>query len=114
MRRLLLLTRHYPPAVSGGIRRPYLLARVLRDLGVEVRVIAPSLPEGEPGLAVPHPNRDPTSDPGAARPSIRSIARDLLLWPDPISAGVSVPRTPAFQTAGSPNGCSPRLLNPFT
>ena len=83
MKRLLLFTRHYPPAVSGGIRRPYLLANALRDLGVEVRVIAPSLPEGEPGLAVPHPNRDPVGDAGPAPPSLRGLARDLLLWPDP-------------------------------
>lgn len=83
MRRLLLLTRHYPPAVSGGIRRPYLLAHALRRLGVDVRVIAPSLPEGEPGLAVPHPNRDPSGDAAPARPSLRGVARDLLLWPDP-------------------------------
>jgi glycosyltransferase involved in cell wall biosynthesis len=83
LKRLLLLTRHYPPAVSGGIRRPYLLASALRGLGVEVRVIAPSLPGGEPGLAVPHPNRDPSGDAGPARPSLRGLARDLLLWPDP-------------------------------
>jgi len=83
VKRLLLLTRHYPPAVSGGIRRPCLLANALRALGVEVRVLAPSLPEGEPGLAVPHPNRDPSGDAGPARPSLRGLARDLLLWPDP-------------------------------
>lgn len=83
MKRILLLTRHFPPAVSGGIRRPYLLANALRALGVEVRVIAPSLPEGEPGLAVPHPNRDPSGDSGPARPSLRGLTRDLLLWPDP-------------------------------
>lgn len=83
MKRLLLLTRHYPPAVSGGIRRPYLLAHALRTLGVDVRVIAPSLPTGEPGLAVAHPNRDPSRDAEPARLSLRGIARDVLLWPDP-------------------------------
>ncbi|MDP3458103.1 MAG: glycosyltransferase [Hyphomonas sp.] len=83
MKRLLLLTRHYPSAVSGGVRRPYLLAAALRRKGVDVRIVAPSLPEGEPGLAVPHPNRDPSDDTGPARPSLRGIARDLLLWPDP-------------------------------
>ena len=83
MTRLLLLTRHYPPAVSGGARRPFLLARALRAAGVEVRVCAPSLPEGEPGWAVPHPNRDPGTADASAGFSVRSLARDLLLWPDP-------------------------------
>ncbi|GAM97922.1 TPR/glycosyl transferase domain protein [alpha proteobacterium U9-1i] len=80
--RLLLITRHYPPAVSGGAKRPFLLAQALRKLGAEVFVIAPSLPEGEPGLAVPHPNRDPSGAPAAA-PTLRDVARDWLLWPDP-------------------------------
>jgi len=83
LKRLLLLTRHYPPAVSGGIRRPFLLAQALRGLGVEVRVVAPSLPEGEPGLAVRHPNRDPSVEVGPERLSLQGFARDLLFWPDP-------------------------------
>lgn len=83
MTKILLLTRHYPPAVSGGAKRPYLLAQALRSAGAEVRVCAPSLPEGEPGWAIPHPNRDPPTTPGPARLSWRALARDLLLWPDP-------------------------------
>lgn len=81
--RILLLTRHYPPAVSGGAKRPYLLAKALRSFGAEVRICAPSIPEGEPGWAVPHANRDPSQAP--RRPSLgpRGIARELLLWPDP-------------------------------
>jgi len=110
VKRLLLLTRHYPPAVSGGIRRPYLLANALRSLGVEVRVIAPSLPEGERGLAVPHPNRDPSGYAGPARPSFRGIARDLFLWPDPdilwcqraADAGIADGWTPDWVLSTSP------------
>ncbi len=81
--RILLLTRHYPPAVSGGAKRPYLLARALRGAGAEVRVCAPSLPDGEPGWAVPHTNRDPSLASGKPRPGLRELARDILLWPDP-------------------------------
>jgi len=81
--RILLLTRHYPPAVSGGAKRPYLLAKALRSAGAEVRVCAPSLPEGEPGWAVPHANRDPSQAAGKPRRGARDLAREILLWPDP-------------------------------
>lgn len=81
--RIILLTRHYPPAISGGARRPARLAYALRQAGNDVRICAPSLPEGEPGWSVPHANRDP---PISTRPrgfDLRDVARDLLLWPDP-------------------------------
>lgn len=85
-RRLLLVARHYPPAVSGGARRPLLFAQALRAADIDVDVVAPSLPPGEPGLAVPHPNRDP-SGASAAPPgvgdSLRNGLRELVLWPDP-------------------------------
>lgn len=80
--RLLLITRHYPPAVSGGAKRPSSLARALRKHGAEVFVVAPSLPDGEPGIAVPHPNRDPSGAASSA-PSLRDLGREWLLWPDP-------------------------------
>ncbi|MBA3067806.1 MAG: glycosyltransferase family 4 protein [Hyphomonas sp.] len=83
MKTLLILARHYPPAISGGARRPFLLAAALRRLGVEVRVCAPSLPEGEPGWAVPHANRDPSTAPAQGGFNLRAVARDWLLWPDP-------------------------------
>jgi glycosyltransferase involved in cell wall biosynthesis len=81
--KLLLLTRHYPPAISGGARRPFLLARALREIGVEVRVCAPSLPEGEPGWAVPHAHRDPSTTDMPRDFTLAGVGRDLLLWPDP-------------------------------
>lgn len=81
--RVLLLSRHYPPAVSGGAKRPFLLAEALREAGVDVRVCAPSLPPGEAGWAVPHPNRDPSTTTAPPKFSLRALARDLLLWPDP-------------------------------
>ena len=80
--RVLLLTRHYPPAISGGARRPFLFATALREAGVHVDVVAPSLPPGEPGCAVPHPHRDPTGA-ASAPATLRDVAREALLWPDP-------------------------------
>jgi glycosyltransferase involved in cell wall biosynthesis len=84
---IVLLARHYPPAVSGGARRPRLLVEELRKLGVRVFVVAPSLPQGESGelgIEVPHPNRDPPTSTGyEKRRSIRDHLRELLLWPDP-------------------------------
>lgn len=87
MTSILLLARHYPPAVSGGARRPGLLVEALRELGAQVFVVAPSLPSGDDGslgLVVPHPNRDPSTAP-AHRPcrSLKDHARESLLWPDP-------------------------------
>lgn len=81
--RVVLIARHYPPAVSGGAKRPWLLAKAMREQGVDVRVCAPSLPDGEPGWAVPHPNRDPPVAGKPGKPNLRGLARELLLWPDP-------------------------------
>lgn len=87
MTSILLLARHYPPAVSGGARRPGLLVEALRDLGAQVFVVAPSLPAAEVGrfgLAVPHPNRDPSTAPEQRLGrSLKDLAREWLLWPDP-------------------------------
>ncbi|WP_421790266.1 glycosyltransferase [Hyphobacterium sp.] len=80
--KILVLSRHFPPAVSGGARRPYLWAKGLMEAGNEVFVIAPDMLEGVDGKAVPHPFRDPpTGVPGPK--TLRDHARDLLLWPDP-------------------------------
>jgi glycosyltransferase involved in cell wall biosynthesis len=81
--RILLIARHYPPAVSGGAKRPFLLAQALRAAGADVRVAAPSLPEGEPGWAVPHPHRDPVTANVTPRYDRHELVRDLTLWPDP-------------------------------
>lgn len=81
---ILILARHFPPLVSGGARRPYLLSLALAELGCDVRVVAPALPEGVRGLAVPHPYPEPSdATPDRAKRGARDLARDLLLWPDP-------------------------------
>ncbi|NNU14791.1 glycosyltransferase [Parvularcula sp. ZS-1/3] len=83
--RILIFTRHYPPLLSGGARRPFLLAQGLRAAGADVRIVAPALPEGEPGLALGHPVLKPTaaSETGHAAPSLRARMRLALLVPDP-------------------------------
>ncbi|GJL95602.1 MAG: hypothetical protein DHS20C05_20070 [Hyphococcus sp.] len=69
--------------MSGGARRPFLLAHALRDAGASVFVVAPSLPDGEDGCAVSHPNRDPSAQISPRKKNLRDFSRDWLLWPDP-------------------------------
>ncbi len=88
---ILLITRHYPPEVSGGARRPYLLTKALREAGHRVSIVAPFVPPGEKDFIVvkhpvPHINIDQdikkTSIPQRPTP-VRNFLRQWLLWPDP-------------------------------
>ena len=89
---ILLLVRHYPPEVSGGARRPYLLTKALRKRGVRVTVAAPfDQPDDEDHLCVPHPVYG-TAPPDfeaqdearrRRKTPIRDFLRLWLLWPDP-------------------------------
>lgn len=87
-RTLLLLTRHYPPVVSGGARRPFLLARGLRARGWRVIVVSPEAPEDEPDwVEVSHyaarPAQESAGDgPAPAEPGWRTALRRLVYWPD--------------------------------
>jgi len=78
--RFLFVCRHFPPAVSGGARRPFLLARALRDLGHEVCVLAPQPCDGVNVVVVPHPAIDPSDGPPGS--PVRAAMRACLL-PDP-------------------------------
>ena len=79
---ILYLARHMPPAVSGGARRSWLLAKALRDEGARVIIISPDKVEGFEGAACPHPHRDPPTV--EQRPkTLRDHTRDWLFWPDP-------------------------------
>lgn len=85
MTRILILARHFPPAVSGGARRPFLLSKALMKAGAEIFVAAPDSYPGIPGIGVFHPHRDPagTGDPASpAAPGPRDVARTWLRWPD--------------------------------
>ncbi len=94
--RILILARHFPPFVSGGARRPFLLAKGLIARNATVRIIAPALPPDIEGLAVPHPAPTPatqeeattgaTSDPRRSSSPISTLKNWLranFLLPDP-------------------------------
>lgn len=84
MHRVLLVTRHFPPIVSGGARRPYLIAKGLQSAGVDVAVAAPAIPDDVNGITTPHPTPLPPLDGGAPRgPAIRNFIRAHLFLPDP-------------------------------
>lgn len=81
--KIVILCRHFPPAVSGGARRPYLLATELAARGHDVAVLAPQPCDGLTVVAVPHPQIDPPAD-GARTPGrLRDRLREWLLLPDP-------------------------------
>jgi glycosyltransferase involved in cell wall biosynthesis len=85
---LLIVTRHYPPEISGGARRPFLIAQGLRARGYRVAVAAPFAPEGEPDwIRTPHPaaaraqamrTQDGDFREAAWKPWVRRMVR----WPD--------------------------------
>lgn len=52
MANILLVTRFFPPLVSGGSRRPFEVYRYLSSLGHKVQVIAPHLPEDVSGSSI--------------------------------------------------------------
>lgn len=85
---LLIVTRHYPPEISGGARRPFLLARGLRERGWRVAIASPFAPDGEPDwIRTPHPaaERGQASSAGGsnrAGPGWKSLARRMVRWPD--------------------------------
>lgn len=88
---ILLLTRHYPPAVSGGARRPYLLTSGLRERGWRVTVATPIKPDAaEDWIETPHPaglrGYSAQTTTGQAQElgieHIKTSLRRLLYWPD--------------------------------
>ena len=85
--KLVIIARHYPPAVSGGARRPYFLAHALKEAGAKIFLVAPDLDPILSGIVVRHPNRDPAPEGGGGDvsmlASMRNTAREWLRWPDP-------------------------------
>lgn len=89
--RILLLTRHFPPAVSGGARRPFVVARGLRARGWRVTVASPVRPADEDDwIETPHPAgaRGDASIGERAAPearwseAVKGPLRKLVYWPD--------------------------------
>jgi len=86
--RVTIIARHYPPEISGGARRPYLLAQGLRAIGHRVSVVSPqSVLNHEDDNFVPHPialNTPKASETHMSSEShFRAWLRTWLLWPDP-------------------------------
>ena len=78
--RVLLIARHYPPDVSAGARRPYLLKLGLEACDARVHVVAPALSRGTDGTAVPPKKRiADTAAPAIPTPRA-SGARRLRAW----------------------------------
>ena len=91
--KFLYITRHYPPEVSGGARRPYLFTKALRELGHTVRLITPFHITDDPdAVQVRHPVTaisDQSADlqnqkmRPSTRPTLKDWARQWLCWPEP-------------------------------
>jgi len=85
---LLIVTRHYPPEISGGARRPFLIARGLRGRGYRVAVAAPFAPDGEPDwIRTPHPAAErgrslALEASGPSEPAWKPWLRRMVRWPD--------------------------------
>ena len=90
---ILLLARHYPPEVSGGARRPYLMTRALRTLGHRVTVVTPFALNDHDSITVVNTsiNRstaqaskfDEAEPAPTARNALKNTLRQWLFWPDP-------------------------------
>lgn len=88
---VLIVTRHYPPAISGGARRPSLLAAGLRARGWRVTIATPVRPDdSDDWIETPHPAgaRGEASLSGANEVRLNSVERvkvalrRALYWPD--------------------------------
>jgi glycosyltransferase involved in cell wall biosynthesis len=85
--RIVLLTRYYPPEISGGARRPSALVRAWRNLGATVTVVAPMGADETEIITVSHPSfpAEPalSASRKGARDSFGAIMRRAFLLPDP-------------------------------
>ncbi len=90
---ILLISRHYPPEVSGGARRPYLYVRALRALGHRVTLVTPF--ETGDSAAIIVTNNAITRGAAQARRSphnanaspallnrFKAYVRNWIYWPD--------------------------------
>ena len=91
---ILLITRHYPPEISGGARRPFLLTEALRSLGHQVTLVCPFKVNDSQSILIPNnaidnalhlQSKPPTIAPGQQDPweKSKSFLRQWLFWPDP-------------------------------
>ncbi len=91
---ILLITRHYPPEISGGARRPFLLVQALQSLGHKVTLVTPFESDHPYHIHVPNTAIDNglrlqsyPNEAAARKPNIpdklKNFLRQWLFWPDP-------------------------------
>lgn len=90
---ILLITRHYPPEISGGARRPYLYVKELRALGHRVTIVTPFKINDIDSISINSRaiNRSLKSINLNVRQhknhnwalKLKNFLRTLLYWPDP-------------------------------
>jgi len=91
---ILLITRHYPPEISGGARRPFFLTQALRTQGHKVTLVTPFDLDDPDHICVPNTaiqnglqaqsrqdERQNTAKNQHTSP--KDILRQWLFWPDP-------------------------------
>jgi len=86
----LFLVRHYPPEISGGARRPFLLVRALRKLGYKITLVTPFELEEDPdqihvvGEAIRlNPDLPYLNIRLNAAAHVKNFLRNWILWPEP-------------------------------
>ncbi|MEP1229357.1 MAG: glycosyltransferase [Litorimonas sp.] len=79
--RILFISRHYPPHVSGGSRRAYEFVQGLRDSGEHVTIACPNAGKDPHAIHIHHPQPEASTKP--AKPSWKDTLRTHLLYPDP-------------------------------
>lgn len=83
--KILLITRFFPPEVTGGARRPSALVKSLREMGHEVYIAAPAGAECDNLIPIPHPSFPVNFNNNSKKNYVQfgNFLRKQLLIPDP-------------------------------
>ena len=88
---ILLITRHYPPEISGGARRPFLYTQALRSLGHRVTTVTPFKTDDDDNITITNKaiargietlHNGPSGHSQGATDPIKNILRRWARWPD--------------------------------
>jgi glycosyltransferase involved in cell wall biosynthesis len=107
-RRVVILARHFPPLISGGARRPFLLAKRLLAEGHKVVVVSPVQSDSVPSIAVPHPAPEMAHGVSETVNPLKDRIREWLMLPDADirwalkASRVALPFTPDWIITTSP------------
>ena len=85
-----MITRHYPPEISGGARRPYLYVKALRELGHNVTIVTPFKIDDKDSITVSNRTINRGMEPEKKQSQhhvfinkFKNYLRTLIYWPDP-------------------------------